>query len=50
MLGTEDPLTQGIPMRENRNIFFWATVEPNEDSGLNKLSELVLEKIGKMDM
>ena len=45
MLGTDDPLAQGIPMRENRNMFFWATVEPNEDSALNRLSELVSEDV-----
>ena len=47
MLSTDDPLAQGIPMRENRNMFFWATVESNEDSALNRLSESISEEIVK---
>ena len=50
MLGTDDPLTQGIPMRENCEQFFWATVEPDEDSALNRLSELVSEDVVGKDI
>ena len=46
VLGTDDPLAQGIPMRVNT----WASVESDLDGALIRLSELVSEKMEKMVM